>query len=216
MAANHIGNTQDLPPRTIQCVSQSDIIVFEEDRAARATLKAAKIHRQYLKYNEHNQKDTLEHISTALKLGKTVCYISDQGNPCLADPGHHIVKLGTKLDCHIQIIPGPSSITAAISACPFPMESFVYSGFLPRETNKREKAIQQIVKEKLPCIILDTPYRMKSLIQLLESSLPSQRHALLAVDITGPQENYFFGKLSNLKKKCENLPKLNFVLIINK
>ena len=137
LGSNSIGNPLDIPLRVLEYVKTADLLVFEEDRPARTVLKRAGVHKDYIKYSEHNQTDTLEQIGQAFKLGKTVLYMSDQGCPNLADPASNILKLAYKMKVKLQVIPGPSSITAAISACPFDMSSFLYQGFLPRD-EKRE------------------------------------------------------------------------------
>jgi len=50
----------------------------------------------------------------------------------------------------IEVIPGPSSVTAAISACPFDCSRFNYIGFLPRAENERLRFLEKIKEESLP------------------------------------------------------------------
>ena len=67
MASNHIGCTDDIPNRALETLKTADLVVFEEDRPARQTLKAAGIRRDYLKFNEHHQMQTLDEVAEALK-----------------------------------------------------------------------------------------------------------------------------------------------------
>ena len=83
MASNHIGCTDDIPNRALETLKTADLVLFEEDRPARQTLKAAGIRRDYLKFNEHHQMQTLDEVAEALKKGRTVIYMSDQGSPAL-------------------------------------------------------------------------------------------------------------------------------------
>tara|TARA_Y100001970_G_C14132475_1_gene802484 strand:+ start:575 stop:1228 length:654 start_codon:yes stop_codon:yes gene_type:complete len=214
MAANHIGNLDDTPRRTLEAIQKADLLIFEEDRTARKLLKAAKVFRPYLKYNEHHQKEVLSQVRRALNESHQVAYISDQGNPCLADPGRFLVAEGLRQKAQLKVIPGPSSITSAISACPFDMSSFHYEGFLPQKTALRAKAINLFKKTKVPVILLDTPYRREALLEALFEAFSHSRKALIAIDISGPEEVYHYGTLSELKKETKSLGKLNFVLII--
>lgn len=214
MAATHIGNLEDVPLRTINALKMSDLLIFEEDKPARSLLKKAGIQRAYLKYNEHRSEETLESLRSSLKKGETVCYVSDQGSPTLADPGRKLLEITYALKCEIQVIPGPSAVTAAISACPFNMDRFVFQGFLPAETEKREKQLLLIRESKVPSIILDTPYRLDKLLQSCLKIFPESQKAFLALDITGEEELYSVGSFKKLSQVSEG-KKLNFVLIIN-
>ena len=127
IASNSIGNPKDIPSRTLEYIRTSDLLVFEEDRPARLLLKTAGVQRDYLKYSEHKQKDTLDEIRSSFLNNKTVLYVSDQGCANLADPATDIIKLAYSLHIKIAVVPGPSSITSAISACPFNLNSFFIS-----------------------------------------------------------------------------------------
>ena len=119
VASNSIGNDKDVPQRTLEAIRSSDLLVFEEDRPARRLLKLAGVHRDYFKHNEHKDNETLEEVRNYLIAGKSVFYCSDQGSASLADPGKELTSIAFELGVKIEVIPGPSSITAAISACPF-------------------------------------------------------------------------------------------------
>ncbi len=214
LGSNSIGNPLDIPLRVLEYIKTSDLLVFEEDRPARMVLKQAGVHRDYLKYSEHNQTDTLEQISLAFKLGKTVLYMSDQGCPNLADPAANILALAYKMEVKIQVIPGPSSVTAAISACPFDMNSFLYQGFLPRDS-KRDLKLKELTKIRSSIIILDTPYRLASILEAC-SNIFKNRRGFLALDISGENENYLLGSFKNLFQIItqQEIKKTNFVLII--
>lgn len=214
MAANSLGQICDIPSRSLDALRSSDLLIFEEDRPARQALKAAAIHRDYLKLSEHQEVDTLSAAEEALRSGKTVCYMSDQGMPTLADPGRALLDMAYRLKVSIQVIPGPSSISSALAACPFPVDTFYYQGFLPREKGERIAAIQNLRDEhREPIVILEAPYRRKQLLGALAEVFPENTKALLAVDISGPGENYHYDRLKALVQM--EMPKLNFVIILN-
>ena len=215
MAANHIGNPTDVPPRTISLLRDSEILIFEEDRFARALLKQAGITKNYLKYNEHCQKQTIEVLKDTLLQGKSAMYVSDQGSPTLADPGKNLLQVAYDLNAAVKVIPGPSSITAAISACPFELRDFHFVGFLPRKEPLRQQKLRSYLNNMSPLIILDTPYRLHSTLQALQQSvILKKRNVFLALDITGPQESYYLGKIQKVVLSAKHISKTNFVIII--
>ncbi len=215
MAATHIGLVEDTPARTLSALKTSDLLIFEEDRPARLLLKSAEITRNYLKFNEHNSKDVLELLKACLLEAKTAVYVSDQGSPTLADPGDKLLELAYKLGARVTVIPGPSSITAAISACPFPMKQFLYQGFLAQDPQEREQALARLVFCKHPVIILDTPYRLAALLQSCAKVLGQRRKIFLACDLTGKEEQFFLGSIAKIVEETRELGKKNFVLIIS-
>jgi 16S rRNA (cytidine1402-2'-O)-methyltransferase len=215
MASGAIGNQEDIPNRTLKAIVESDMLVFEEDRPARAVLKAAKVHRDYWKYSEQNEVLTLRELEKALKQGKTVCYMSDQGCPTLEDPGSPVLKAAWSVKAKIKVIPGPSSVTAALSACPFSVKGVVVAGFLSRDQQLREKELKKLSGSGYPFIVMDTPYRIRHIMESLQTILDPQKKIVLAVDISGEHENYFYDNPTAILKELDDLPpKLNFVIVV--
>lgn len=215
IAANAIGNPQDIPQRALDAVRDCDIVLFEEDRPARLVLKTAGIHREYWKLNEHTGADTLDSVRKALKKSRSVCYMSDQGMANLADPGHQLLEIAFQLDCKVEVIPGPSSVTAAISACPFPVKQFSFFGFLSRHETERVKELKTIKNSSQATVLLEAPYRRGVFLEQMSEFIGKDRKALMALDISGPQETYLYGTIDCLQKKNQTLKeKLNFVFVL--
>ncbi len=214
MAATHIGCIDDTPLRTLSALRDCELLIFEEDRPARLLLKQAGIHKAYIKYNEHNSSEILDLLRSHLKAGKSAVYVSDQGCPTLADPGRQLLELAYASHAKIQVIPGPSSVTAAISACPFAMQQFTFEGFLPAETEQRVRSLERLAQESKPIILLDTPYRLEKVLSACQNVFDKKRKAFLALDISGNEENFLVGTFANLLAATQG-KKLNFVLIID-
>ncbi|WDE95519.1 SAM-dependent methyltransferase [Lentisphaera profundi] len=215
MASGAIGNPEDIPSRALDAVRDSDMLVFEEDRPARAVLKAAKVHREYWKYSEQDEVHTLREVEKALKRGETVCYMSDQGCPTLEDPGSPVLKAAWSVKAQIQVIPGPSSVTAAISACPFTVKGVVVAGFLSRDQEMRESELRKLSASGYPYLIMDTPYRIQHILESLKKVLELEKKFVLAIDISGKHETYFYDNATNILAEAAKLPpKLNFVIIV--
>ena len=150
IAGNHIGNPQDIPLRTLEMVKKADLLIFEEDRPARLVLKTAKVHRDYLKLNENRAEEAIQGAHQCLKNNQIVLYMSDQGMPSNADPGFQLVELAMSLMVEIEIIPGPSSISAAIAASPVRIDQYNYMGFLKRKPEERRAQLKD-------CLLYTSP-----------------------------------------------------------
>ena len=70
--------------------------------------------------------DGYEHLISAMKAGKDVGYMSEAGNPCIADPGERLVSMTH--NAQLQVIPlvGPSSILLALISSGLNGESFSF------------------------------------------------------------------------------------------
>jgi 16S rRNA (cytidine1402-2'-O)-methyltransferase len=223
MAATCLGHMDDIPRRSLDLLRNAgdkDLLVFEEDKLARKFLKAAGVHKPYARFSEHGQSETLSSVSKTLKKGGTVVYMSDQGTPGLGDPGRDLVQRALDIGAEMSTIPGPSSITAAISLCPFDCRQFTYLGFLPRQAIKRTEVLKKAAQYEHPVIILDAPYRILQLLEATSRSFGPSRRAFLARDISGPLEAFWVGPLSKLRMESERLweeekEKVNFVLIVD-
>jgi 16S rRNA (cytidine1402-2'-O)-methyltransferase len=214
MAATSLGLPEDIPPRSLAMLREADLLIFEEDRPARSFLKAAGVFREYLKYNEHHQQDTLIQIRQALGNRKTVLYMSDQGTPTLADPGSAPINIAWESGADIRVIPGPSSVTAALSAAPFSCDKFYFGGFLSRDPENRIRELQVIRSLSCTWVVMDTPYRLQALLDACSSVFPADQRAMIALDISGPHEDYWLGTFSALRQRAGTLTeKLNFVLV---
>ncbi len=215
MASHSIGEPQDIPVRSLEVLRTADLLIFEEDRGGRAALKAAGIHRDYLRYNEHDQKESLSILSEALRAGKTAVYMSDQGCPGLADPGRELVRVAITEKAEIRIVPGPCSLTATIAACPFDLAEFHFGGFAPREIEARERKLGQWSALGVPLALMDTPYRLASLLESCRKVFGDDHKATLAIDLSGESEKIFNDSLRAIQDGTKDLGKLNFVLILD-
>jgi len=217
MAATHIGNVADIPPRSLDALRNADLLIFEEDRPARSFLKAAGIHREYERWSEHKQNDTMEKAIDAFGAGQWVVYMSDQGTPNLADPGHELLRAAYRLGVKVDVIPGPSSITAALSVCPFDTRRFEYLGFPPKEPERRKQFLKDYMQAEKLLVILDTPYRLKHVIESCKDVFGSNREAFLALDISGENEHFISAPLDDLVFRTRSSEgKTNFILIIDR
>lgn len=215
MLSSHLGNPLDIPARSLAALRNADLLIFEEDRPARLALKTAGVHRDYLKFSEHLQNETLAALKLCLQRGGTAAYMSDQGSPTLADPGRAILQLAYQLKAVVQVVPGPCSVTAALSACPFDLSSYHFAGFLPRAKPARDLALKQLNAVPAALVLLDTPYRLSALLEACSQALTPPRKAFLALDISGPAENYRVGSCQELLAYAQTLEeKLNFVLVL--
>lgn len=215
LAANTLGSLGHLPDRTCEWLREAELVIFEEDRPGRQTLKKAGIHRDYLKFNEHKPATTVAELEETLAIGGTALYMSDQGMPNIADPGRELLATAYRLGAKVTVIPGACSITAALAACPALHNQYLFYGFLPRESEQRLAEIARLKTLAFPSVVLETPYRYRQLCEDIVKGAGGQLKVLLAADIEGPDQMFRWLTAGDLAGFADAIhKKLNFVLVL--
>lgn len=114
-----------------------------------------------------------EEVKRALKNGGDICFMSEAGNPCIADPGTELVVLARNQGYQVIPLSGPSSIMMALMSSGLNGQHFTFRGYLPvkKEGLKKELALieKTIFKFGYSQIFIETPYRNLQLFdQILE------------------------------------------------
>jgi len=208
-----IGHPKDITLRAIDVLQTVDAIICEEYREGSTVLSRLGINNELVALNEHNEESEAPRIVQLLQAGQSFALISDCGTPVFADPGHYLLRLLIEAGIPVVPIPGPSSLTAALSICEFPLDQFVFGGFLPRDKELRRRELQRLRNLNLPIVLMDTPYRLTVVLEDVSRVFGATHPVTLACDLTLPSEVIYRGSVGAVvqglaKKKAE------FVLII--
>lgn len=210
-----IGNFEDITLRALTVLKESDAIICEEYRQGSTILKKLGIEKKDLiLLNEHNEEEETARIAQEILLGKNYALISDCGTPAFADPGTDLIRLCIEYSIRVVPVPGVSSLMAAISVSPLPLEEFHFAGFLPRKKELRKQKIFDLKKMRMPIIIMESPYRLTKLLQEIVDSFGGNQLITLAFNLTLDGERILHGTVSEILKKM-NDRKGEFVLIIH-
>lgn len=212
VVATPIGHPDEISRQAVNILQSADVIIGEEAKAARAILKSIGLPARHVEQlNEHSDKDDLKHL-VGICAAKNVALISDCGTPGFCDPGSDLVKLCRTKGIPVRSVPGPSSLMAFLSVCGHRLNSFLFKGFLPRDRAERQRALAQIEKSKQPVILMDTPYRLKALLEDIQFKLP--KHQLtLGLNLGMDDERVLEGKASEIIKVLK-VEKAEFILLI--
>lgn len=210
-----IGNYEDITLRALRIIKQSDFVICEEYKEARRLLSQYEIQKELIALNEHNEKDVSSEIIKKLKEGRTAALISDCGTPLFSDPGHYLVSLAIQNKIDIVPVPGASSLLPALVGSGLDFEKFYYYGWLSPKKDIRKKQLFDLKRIKETIVILDTPYRLQTLLEDVVKILGENVPIVLAFELTKEKEKFYRGsalQVFNIAKQ-ENL-KGEFVLII--
>ena len=216
IVATSIGNPQDITLRAIETLRSVDAVICEERKDGSRLLKQLEITgKPLIELNEHNESDMIQEILIDLMNGKSMALISDCGTPVFSDPGKQLLKLMADMRIIVVPVPGASSLTAALSLCPFDMETFTFLGFLPPKTEQRSAVLQKHKISDYPIILMDTPYRLGKLLDEVNQTFGRQQQIFLALDLTLPSEATYLGTVQDVAVQVHGR-KAEFILIIDR
>lgn len=215
LVATPIGNLEDFTFRALRILKEVDIVVYEERKEGARLLRHFGIEKPVESLNEHNERAASQIILEQLKEGKSVAVISDAGTPVFSDPGQLLVQKAIQAGVRIVPIPGASSLLPALIVSGFPIDQFVFYGFLSPKRNRRILELQQLKKEQRTVVLMDTPYRLVSLLRDIVDVFGSSRRVCVAFDLTLPTEEIFHSSAPKLYDQfSKNEKKGEFVIVL--
>lgn len=211
-----IGNYDDITLRAMRILKDVDFIICEEFKEARRLLSHLNISKELLSINEHNENENVDEIILKLVDGKSAALISDCGTPLFSDPGHLLVQLAIQNRIEVIPVPGASSILAALVGSGINFEKFYYYGWLSPKKDIRKNQILDLRKRKEVIVLMDTPYRLRTLLEDITKLWSKSIPIVLAYELTNTKEKFYRGTCDEVLRIAlkENL-KGEFVLIIN-
>ena len=123
--------------------------------------------------------------------------ISDAGTPLLSDPGRLLVNQCIENSIGVIPIPGPSSITSALSVSGF-SDKFLFYGFLPKTENELEKVLSTVSKSEFTQIFFIPSKKLNFYIKGFKKFF-SGRKILIAKEITKIHEAFIREQIDELK-----------------
>ena len=214
IVATPIGHPKDITLRALDILKSVDAVICEELRLGSKLLHQLGIENDLIPLNEHNEAMEAQNIMVRIAKGETMAIISDAGTPVFADPGQHLLELLYQAGIPVSPIPGPASLTAALSLCDFSIDRFIFAGFPPRKTELRDKFIAGYKNETAPVVFMDTPYRLTKLLEEIAMHFGKKQDILLACDLTLKKEAVFRGPVQDILTQVAG-QKREFMLIVN-
>lgn len=209
-----IGNHGDISSRAVEMLQSCDLLIAEEHKPAYRLLNAIGIKREYELLNEHSRRDDIDELMDKIRNSRLTCVISDAGTPVLEDPGSDLVSRILQEKIYLGVVPGADAVTSALVLSGFPVVPYTFFGFLNVDKNIRKKEIHNILSCGHTAVLYETPYRYKALLKELHAQ-KKNLDIFLALDLTTEQEFQFRGKIGNLVKILDKLPKAPPVIVLD-
>jgi len=215
VVATPIGNLGDMTLRALEVLKSVDVIAAEDTRHSGMLLKHFEIKKPLVSYHEHNEAMRTAQLVERLAADENVALITDAGTPALSDPGARLIRACIERGLPLTMIPGPSSILAALVGSGFSTERFYFGGFLPVKSGQRERELRATAERSETTIFFESPYRLTKTLAVCTGIMPD-RQLCVARELTKKFEEFRHGIASELLAHYEaHPPKGEIVLVIS-
>ncbi len=208
-----IGNLEDITLRALRILKEVDYVLAEDTRTSGKLFKHYEIQTSLKPFHQHNEHRVLEDILKDLKGGKTLALISDAGTPAISDPGFLLVRECLREKIRVSTLPGATAFVPALVNSGFPLNEFVFEGFLPHKKGRQTK-LDFLKEEKRTIVLYESPHRiLKTIGQLAERI--GERRICVSRELSKVYEENLIGTCTELISHFgEKPPKGEIVLII--
>lgn len=205
VVATPIGNLDDITLRALRTLRECDAVVAEDTRRTRALLTAHGISRPVVSLPAYDEQRRVPDLVSRLDAGQVLALCTDAGTPALSDPGARLVRAARAAGHEVIPIPGPSAVTAALSASGLPADSFWFLGFLPRTPTRLARALEEPLRSGRTVVFFESPLRLVRTLRVL-APLSGEREVVVARELTKKYETFHSGSAAALAAAFEESP----------
>ncbi len=191
-----IGNLRDITIRAVDILNNSEYILCEDTRVSKVLLEKYQIKSKLISYHKFNEKKNIPKIIETLKKGSIISIISDAGTPSISDPGALLINECVKNKIDIIPVPGPSSVTTAVSLSGF-SEKFFFYGFFPEKKKVIVEDLEILKDLNCSIIFFVTAKKINKIIFDLKKSF-SGRKILICREMTKYYEEFIRTEVDEL------------------
>lgn len=213
VVATPIGNLEDITLRAVRILGEVDFVASEDTRHTRKLLSHLSLSKPLISYYKDKEVRKADEIVAKLLAGENGALVSDAGTPAVSDPGAILVSKCFEHNIPVVPIPGPSSLTAAISVSGFTQSSFVFLGFLPGQHGKRCKMLTAHAQDQEVIIFFETAKRIrKTLVDCLD--IFGDRQMVLAREITKIYEEILRGSIKEVSERLNSRKEIKGEVVV--
>jgi 16S rRNA (cytidine1402-2'-O)-methyltransferase len=219
LVATPIGNLGDLSPRAREVLEAADLICCEDTRRTRALLSAMGIPAggahgdRLLSLHGHNEGARVDRVQACVAGGGTVAVVSDAGTPGISDPGTLLVSRLSEAGEEVSIVPGPTSVVAALVISGLPTDRFAVEGFLPRKGGERRDRVAALMAGGRTTVVLEAPGRVAATLAEL-AAVDAARRVAVVRELTKVHEEVWRGTLGDAAEAFAARPVRGEVVVV--
>ena len=202
-----IGNLEDVTLRVLAALRDADVIACEDTRRTRVLLDRYGVQAALVSYHEHNEAARSSELVRRMGEGEVVALVSDAGMPLVSDPGYVLVQACVAAGLEVEVLPGPSSVMAALVASALPSDTWRFVGFLPR----KRAALAAALAGPETVVAFESPRRVAATLAALEPGRP----VAVCRELTKVHEEVVRGTAGELTARyAEQEPRGEVVLVV--
>jgi len=213
VVATPIGNLEDVSARALRILSEVGAIAAEDTRVTARLLTRHGLRKPLISYRAPVERRGLPRVMSELDQ-HDVALVSDAGTPTLSDPGQALVTAAWAAGHTVVPIPGPSSVTAALSVAGYGGPGFTFVGYLPRKPGEMRRLLASLVDNPRPAVAFESPYRIKKSLALIDEALP-ERSLTVTRELTKVHEEVLRGTASEVLAALGDRARGEFTLVIS-
>jgi 16S rRNA (cytidine1402-2'-O)-methyltransferase len=208
-----IGNLQDITLRALETLKQVDLILAEDTRTSSVLLKHFGITTPFRSYHQHNEHGIVTQLIDQLQQGSTMALISDAGTPSISDPGFLLVRACVQNQIPVECLPGPTAFVPALVVSGFPINRFVFEGFLPLKKG-RHTLLTALSAEPRTIVFYESPHRLNKTLRDCNTYFGETRRGCVCREISKKFEEHRIGSFTELLTYYEAHPAKGEIVIV--
>ena len=209
-----IGNLQDMTFRSVEILKSVQLILAEDTRTSKFLCQHFMIDTPLQAYHKDNEHKAVENIVQKIKSGMVMALVSDAGTPAISDPGFLLVRECLKNEIEVECLPGATAFVPALVNSGFPLDRFIFEGFLPHQKG-RQKRLQALIEETRTMVFYESPYRVVKLLNELKEYFGETRKVSISRELTKKFEETFRGDVvAAILHFTQKEPKGEFVVVV--
>jgi 16S rRNA (cytidine1402-2'-O)-methyltransferase len=214
LVATPIGNLGDITLRALEILAGADAIACEDSRVTRKLLDRFVIATPLTPYHDHNAQAARPKLLERLAGGAAIALVSDAGTPLISDPGFKLVREASAAGHAVTVVPGASSVLAALSVAALPTDRFYFEGFLPPKEGARRNRLVDLATIDATLVLFESGTRLADTLRDL-ASVFGAREAAICRELTKLHEECRRGPLPQLASQADGLEtRGEFVIVV--
>ena len=202
-----IGNLGDISVRAKAALTGADVIFCEDTRRTRKLLSALEIPAPRLvRLDQNNEADLLDRVVDTVESGVAAVLVSDAGMPTISDPGSAVVRACAQAGVDVQVVPGPTAVSAALALSGLPASRFRFEGFLARKGRDRAGQLESIARDPMTTVVYEAPHRVARTVADLAEACGADRPVALVREVTKLHEEVWRGSLGDAAARLRTAP----------
>jgi 16S rRNA (cytidine1402-2'-O)-methyltransferase len=216
LVATPIGNLEDITLRALRTLKECDVIAAEDTRRSGQLLKHFAITKPLVSCFQFNEARRSQEFVDRLRRGATIALVTDAGSPGISDPPERLVNSVLAAGLHVEAVPGPCALIAALTTSGLSTDEFHFVGFLPNKSSQRRRRLESLKQIPGTLVLYESPYRIAKLLEELNDIVPD-RNIVIARELTKKFEEILRGTPAELLQRTPGRSwKGEFVVLIGK